>query len=186
MRERRQSCCSTHSALARPPLSCGRAPGARPTQLRRGVGEAAVNSHPKMSVDRHRKMSVGRAGSGRLGLVVGACAEGVEAAFEPEAVAVDASTSASWSRRSRIAAASASSPKVCAHSATVLLLVTIVEPRVAAVDDLKDAVGVGAIQGRVARFVDDQQLGALELRPWRPGALPPGATELDGRRRRGR
>lgn len=39
-------------------------------------------------------------------------------------------TSASWSRRSRIAAARASSPKVSAHSATVLLLVTIVEPRV--------------------------------------------------------
>jgi peptide-methionine (S)-S-oxide reductase len=41
-----------------------------------------------------------------------------------------ARTSASWSRRSRIAAARASSPKVCAHSATVLLLVTIVDPRV--------------------------------------------------------
>jgi len=41
-----------------------------------------------------------------------------------------ANTSASWSRRSRIAAASASSQKVSAHSETVLLEVTIVEPRV--------------------------------------------------------
>ena len=35
--------------------------------------------------------------------------------------------------------------------------------RVAAVDDLEDAVGVGAVELEVAGFVDDQQLRALQL-----------------------
>jgi hypothetical protein len=40
-----------------------------------------------------------------------------------------ASTSASWRSRSRIAAASASSPTVSAHSPTVVWLVMIVDAR---------------------------------------------------------
>ena len=36
--------------------------------------------------------------------------------------------------------------------------------RVAAVDDLKDAVGVGAIERQIAGLIEDEQVWALQLR----------------------
>src|SRR4051794_6869205 len=116
------------SASAHQELSVGQMVLAnRPWRLVRDLSKVLVatlvNSHRKMSVDDHRKLSVGwRQSTGWRS----ASSRPLRRKLGPLMV----STSASWSRRSRIAAASASSPKVSAHSATVLLDVTMVEPRV--------------------------------------------------------
>ena len=122
-----------------------------------------------MSVDGHRKLSVGGVVS-RVGVV--GLAERVEAAFEAVARAVDGEhfgvvEEAVEDRGGEGFVAEGVGPFGDG-------LVGGDDRRaagVAAVDDLKDAVGVGAIERQVAGFVEDQQVRALQLREL-AGSLP--------------
>src|SRR3954453_16539959 len=131
----------------------------------RGLGSWAVE---RGVLRRSEALGAGRAGdrmpSCGVWMAVGGESEGVQAAFEPVARAVDGETLGVVEEPVEDRGGERFVAEGVGPLADGLVGRDDRRPaRVAAVDDLKDTVGVGAVQRQVAGLVKDQGVRALQL-----------------------